>query len=83
MGRTSSRGPQRRRAGAVDGGDLSDRLVSAAAALITERGPQGWFCHISCTEKAFTRRSSRLAAGSTASSGCEPASWSRARLIFW
>ena len=42
MGRTSSRGPQRRRAGAVGGGDLSDRLVSAAAALITERGPQGF-----------------------------------------
>src|SRR5712671_4403384 len=42
MGRTSSRGPQRRRAGAVDGGDLSGRLVSAAAALITERGPQGF-----------------------------------------
>ena len=42
MGRTSSRGPQRRRAGAVDGGDLSGRLVRAAAALITERGPQGF-----------------------------------------
>jgi AcrR family transcriptional regulator len=26
----------------VDGGDLSDRLVSAAATLITERGPQGF-----------------------------------------
>ena len=42
MGRTSSRGPQRRRAGAVAGGDLSDRLLSAAAVLITERGPQGF-----------------------------------------
>src|SRR5437773_4849026 len=42
MGRTSTRRPRRRRAGAVAGGDLSDRLVSAAAALVTERGPQGF-----------------------------------------
>src|SRR5256712_8091096 len=42
MARAASRRPQRRRPGAVDGGDLSARLVSAAAALVTERGPQGF-----------------------------------------
>jgi len=42
MGRTATRRSQGRRGSAGGGGDLSDRLLRAAAALITERGPQGF-----------------------------------------
>ena len=42
MARTASRRSPRQRGVAGSGGELSDRLLSAAAALITERGPQGF-----------------------------------------
>ena len=39
-------------------------------------------CRICCTGRELIRSWSRLEAGSTASSGCEPASWSRAPSTF-
>ena len=42
MGRSTVRRPKARRAGSGAGGDLAGDLLEAAAALIAERGPQGF-----------------------------------------
>jgi hypothetical protein len=41
---------------------------------LCERDLQGLSCRIFCTDKVFTRSSSKLEVDSTANSECEPAS---------